>query len=73
MLEAEEGDDRDEADDDERVAAVPDAVAGDSRSMPASSRTIIPGLTRYVSTFWIPARIAGVACGYCGATEKKNP
>ena len=40
--------------------------------MPASSITIMPGLTRYLSTFCTPARIAGVACGYCGATEKKK-
>ena len=73
MLQAEQGDDRDEADDDERVASVPYAIAGRSSPMPASSKTIIPGLTRYLSTFWIPAMIAGIAFGYCGATEKKNP
>ena len=32
----------------------------------------MPGLTRYLSHFCTPARIAGVARGCCGATEKKR-
>jgi hypothetical protein len=31
--------------------------------IPATRRTIMPGLTRYLSHFWTPVRIAGVARG----------
>ena len=34
--------------------------------------TSMPGSTRYLSHFCTPVRIAGVARGYWGATEKKS-
>ena len=31
-----------------------------------------PRVDQIAVDLWMPARIAGVARGYCGATEKKN-
>ena len=72
MLEPEEGDDREEADDDEGVARLPGPVARREQPDASEQQDHHPGVDQVLSTFCTPARIAGVAAGYCGATEKKN-
>ena len=71
VLEPEEDDDREEADADEGVARVPGAVGAEQVDA-GQEQDDHARVDQVRSHFCTPARIAGVARGYCGATEKKS-
>ena len=72
VLEAEEDDDRDEADRDEGSLAVPGAVAGDQQVDAGEQQDDHPRVDQVAVASLDPGEDRRRARGYCGATEKKS-